>query len=154
MTIAQRCEQLGLKLPPAPRPIAAYLPCRRAGTLIFLSGAGPIIDGAVRYRGKIGRELSLEEGCEAARLAALNLLAVLNAELEKLDNLETIVKVNGYVNCLDGFEQQPQVINGASELLIQVFGDKGRHARSAVACNALPLNIPVEIEMIVQVVSG
>jgi enamine deaminase RidA (YjgF/YER057c/UK114 family) len=153
MTIAKRCEQLGLKLPPAPRPIAAYLPCRRAGRLLFLSGAGPVIDGVVRYRGKIGRELSLKDGYEAARLTALNLLAVLNTELDSLDRLETIIKVNGYVNCLDGFEQQPQVINGASELFIQVFGDKGRHARSAVACNALPLNIPVELEMIVQVVS-
>jgi len=153
MTIAKRCEQLGLKLPPAPRPIAAYLPCRRSGSLLFLSGAGPIIDGVVRYRGKIGRELSLEEGYEAARLTALNLLAVLNAEVDSLESLEAIVKVNGYVNCLDDFEQQPQVINGASELLIQVFGDKGRHARSAVACNALPLNIPVEVEMVVQVVS-
>ncbi|HLS90350.1 MAG TPA: RidA family protein [Limnochordia bacterium] len=147
----ERLKELGIELPKPPKPLAAYVPAVRAGDLVFISGQAPMRDGKPVYTGRVGADLTLEEGYEAARLVMINALAVLKEEIGSLDNVERIVKVLGWVNSAPDFTQQPQVINGASELLEQVFGERGKHARSAVSAHTLPFNIAVEIEMIVQV---
>ena len=128
-----------------------YVPCVRIWDLIFTAGSGPLRHGKPAYQGKVGREVSLQQGHEAARITAINLLSTLKSAVGDLDKIERIVKVNGFVASAPGFNQQPEVINGASELLEEVLGEKGKHARSAIGVNELPMNIPVEIEMIVQV---
>lgn len=150
-SVEGRLEELGIELPPAPRPVAAYVTVVRTGSLLFTSGAGPVADGEPVYRGKMGDRLNLQQGREAARLTMLNLLSVVREELGTLDRVRRIVKVLGFVASTPDFHQQPQVLNGASELLLEVFGADGRHARSAIGVNVLPFDIPVEIEMIVEV---
>jgi len=149
--VEKRLAELGLELPPAPKPAAAYVPAVRTGNLIFVSGQGPVRDGKAVYTGKVGGERTEEEGYEAARIAALNALAVVKAEVGDLDHVTRIVKLVGWVNSAPGFTRQPWVINGASELLQQVFGEKGTHARSAVSAHELPLDWTVELEMVVEV---
>ena len=151
MKAEMRLKEIGLELPPAVRPVANYVSAVRAGNLVFLSGHGPVREDGSMITGKVGADLTLEEGYEAARRVALVLLASLKAEIGDLDKVIQIVKLLGMVNCRSDFVDQPKVINGASDLLVQVFGDKGRHARSAVGMNALPMDISVEIEMIVEV---
>lgn len=151
MSAETRSKELGLAFPRPAAPIGAYLKAVRSGNLLYLSGHGPHMDGAVQYRGKVGQDLSLEEGYAAARLTALNCLASIRAELGSLDRVRRVVKVLGFVNSAPGFTDQPKVINGASELLIDLFGDQGRHARSAVGVAELPGNIAVEIEMIIEI---
>ena len=146
-----RLKELGLTLPTAPKPMASYVPVVRAGTLMFLSGQGPIADGKPIVTGKVGAGLTEEEGNKAARATILNSLAILRAELGSLDRVRRIVKLTGWVNSAPGFNRQPWVINGASDLLIEIFGAAGKHARSAVGANELPLDIPVEIEIVVEV---
>jgi enamine deaminase RidA (YjgF/YER057c/UK114 family) len=150
-TFEGRLTELGMTLPEAPKPVAAYVPARKTGDLLYVSGQGPVEGGAVRYAGKVGSDISIEDGAAAARLCALNCLAQVRAALGTLDRVRQVVKVVGFVNAGPDFTQQPQVINGASELLIEVFGEAGRHARSAVGCASLPLNIAVEVEMVVEV---
>lgn len=147
----RRLRELGLTLPPPPDPVASYLPAVRTGELLFLSGQGPTRDGRPVYTGKVGGNLSEEEGREAARLCTLNLLAVTRAELGSLEPVRRIVKLLVLVASAGGFDRQPYVANGASELLVEIFGEAGRHARSAVGTNQLPFDIPVEIEMVVEV---
>jgi enamine deaminase RidA (YjgF/YER057c/UK114 family) len=149
--IEKRLKELGLELPETPRPQAVYVPFVRTGNLIFTSGTGCLRQGKFAYHGKVGRELSLEQGREAARITMLNLLSTLRSAVGDLDKIERIVKVTGFVASAPDFGQQPEVMNGASELLEEVFGEKGKHARSAIGVNELPRNIPVEIEMIVEV---
>lgn len=151
MSLEQRLREMGLELPPVPVPVAAYVPGVQAGQLIFTSGQLPSVQGELRYKGRLGLDLSVEEGYEAARLCAINALAVVKELAGDLAAVERIVKVVGYVNCTDDFTQQPQVINGASELLVELFGPAGRHARAAVGVNTLPLGAAVELDMIVQV---
>ena len=151
MKAEMRLKEIGLQLPPAVRPVANYVSAVRAGNLVFLSGHGPVREDGSMITGKVGADLTLEEGYEAARRVALVLLASLKAEMGDLDKVIQVVKLLGMVNCRSDFVDQPKVINGASDLLVEVFGDKGRHARSAVGMNALPMNISVEIEMIVEV---
>ena len=151
MTPEAKLEALGLTLPPVSAPIGSYVTCKRQGDLLYLSGAGPIVQGEVLYRGKVGAEITPDVGYEAAKISALNLIAALKAELGDLSKVKSIVKLLGLVACADGFYGQPGVINGASDLLFEVFGEKGRHARSAIGVFSLPMNIPVEIEMIVEV---
>ena len=151
MTPEAKLEALGLTLPPVSAPIGSYVTCKRQGNLLYLSGAGPIVQGEVLYRGKVGAEITPDVGYEAAKVSALNLIAALKAELGDLSSVKNIVKLLGLVACADGFYGQPGVINGASDLLFEVFGEKGRHARSAIGVFSLPMNIPVEIEMIVEV---
>ncbi len=151
MTIEAKLSQMGLKLPAAGRPVANYVPAVRSGNLIFLSGHGPVLDDGSLITGKVGADLTLDEGYNAARQVALILLASLKSEIGDLDNLRRVVKLLGMVNCTPDFTDQPRVINGASDLLVEIFGEKGRHARSAVGMNALPMNIAVEIEMIVEI---
>jgi enamine deaminase RidA (YjgF/YER057c/UK114 family) len=149
-----RLKQLGIELPPVPKPLANYVPSVRAGNLLFLAGHGPQKDGQLTFIGKLGRDMTVEQGREAARLVGLNLLASTRDALGSLDRVKRIVKVLGMVNSADGFHQQPQVINGFSDLMVEVFGDAGRHARSAVGMGELPMGIAVEIEMIVEVADG
>lgn len=146
-----RLKALGIELPPPPKPVASYVPAVRTGNLVFLSGQGPVAGGKPTVTGKVGAELTEEQGNKAARATILNSLAVLRAEIGSLDRVRRIVKLVGWVNSAPGFVRQPWVINGASDLLVEIFGEAGRHARSAVGANELPLGIPVEIELVVEV---
>ena len=153
MTAAEdRLAALGLELPDAPSPIANYVPAVRTGNLLYLSGSGPAArpDGT-SPKGKLGTDLTVEEGYEAARLVGLNLIARLKAELGDLDRVKRVVKLLAMVNSSPDFNQPPAVANGCSDLLVEVFGEAGRHARSAVGMATLPNDIPVEIEMIVEI---
>jgi enamine deaminase RidA (YjgF/YER057c/UK114 family) len=145
--ITARLEALGLVLPPVFRPAANYLGCAVDGDLVYVSGHGPIGADAV-VRGKVGADLTVEEGRNAARVTALSILSTLQAELGDLDRIAKILKVFGMVNVAPGFNQTPAVIDGCSNLLVEVFGDAGRHARSAVGVAALPFDIAVEIELV------
>lgn len=151
MEIEAKLKELGITLPKPPGPVAVYVPAVQVGDLLFLSGTTCYVDGEFLYTGRVGEELTLEEGYAAARQTALNLLSVIQATLGDLDRVERVVKLNGYVNSAREFDRQPEVINGASELLEEVFGERGRHARTALGVSALPAHIPVEIELIVQV---
>jgi enamine deaminase RidA (YjgF/YER057c/UK114 family) len=144
-------KELGLELPVAPKPVATYVPAVRAGDLLFLSGVLPMQQGQLAWSGKLGRELRVEQGSDAARVALLNALAIAKQELGTLDRIVRIVKVVGYVASADGFTDQPQVLNGASDLLVTIFGEAGRHARVAVGAVELPRGAAVEIELILQV---
>ena len=150
--IENRIEALGITLPESPQPIANYVPTVQTGNLLFVAGLGPAAreDGSTPS-GKVGKDLTLDEGYEAARLVGINLLSRLKSSLGDLDRVERIVKLLSMVNCTPEFNQQPQVANGCSDLLVEVFGEKGRHARSAVGMASLPNDIPVEIEMIVEI---
>jgi len=148
--IADRLVELGLRLPPVFPPAGSYLGCARSGNQLYVGGHGPI-NGDHIMRGKVGTDLTLDEGREAARMTALSLLATMNAELGSLDRVVRIVKVFGMVNVGGDFNQTPAVIDGASDLFVAVFGDAGRHTRSAVGMAALPFDIPVEIELIAEV---
>jgi enamine deaminase RidA (YjgF/YER057c/UK114 family) len=149
--IENRLTELKIILPKVQPPIASYVNAVRTGNLIYLSGKGPTSSDGKFISGKVGVDLTLEEGKAAARNTGLNLLAALKAEIGDLDKVKRIVKVLGMVNCPTDFTQQPQVINGFSDLMVEVFGDKGKHARSAVGVGSLPANMAVEIEMIVEV---
>ena len=151
MAIEAKLSQMGLKLPAPGKPMANYVSAVRSGNLVFLSGHGPVLDDGSLITGKVGADLTLDEGYNAARQVALVLLASLKSEIGDLDRVHRVVKLLGMVNCTPDFTDQPKVINGASDLLVELFGEKGRHARSAVGMNALPVNIAVEIEMIVEI---
>lgn len=152
-TVEGRLRDAGLVLPPPTAPMALYAPVVRSGRLVFVSGQGPIRDGAPVYRGRVGAEVSEDQGVEAARLCALNTLAVLAAEISDLDRVRKVVKLLGFVASSDDFERQPFVMNGASEVLLTAFGpEAGRHARSAIGTSVLPLGIPVEIEVAFELV--
>ena len=145
-----RLRELGYELPAVPEPAGAYVPATRAGTLIFTAGQLPFENGELRKTGKVGDVVSAEEAYAAARLCALNALAAAAAEAGGLDRISRIVKVTGFVASAAGFNAQPQVINGASELIGEVFGEAGLHARSAVGVVELPLDAPVEVELVAQ----
>jgi enamine deaminase RidA (YjgF/YER057c/UK114 family) len=151
MQIEARLKELGIELPPAVTPVANYVPAVRTGNLVFLSGHGPIKEDGSLITGKVGVDLTVEQGYQAARRIAIGLLGSLKAAIGDLDKVRQVVKLLGLVNCGPDFTDQPKVINGASDFLVEVFGEKGKHARSAVGTNALPINIAVEIEMIVEV---
>ena len=146
-----RLKELGLELPTAAEADGNYVTAARSGNLLFLSGHGPLRDGRVVYQGKVGRDLTIEQGQEAARLTGLNLLASARDALGSLDRVRRVVKVLGMVQCADDFADHPKVINGFSDLMVEVFGDAGRHARSAVGMGSLPFGIAVEVEMILEV---
>lgn len=149
--VEQRLESLGLTLPNVAKPVGTYVPAVRTGNLVFVSGHGPARLPDVVMKGKVGRELTVEQGYATARAVCLNLLAALKAEIGDLDRVVRVVKLLGMVNCTEDFGEQPKVINGASDLLGELFGERSRHARSAVGMQSLPFGIPVEIEMIVEV---
>lgn len=152
MGTEERLKQLGMSLPPAPTPVGSYVPYVRTGNLVFTSGQLPTREGKLVATGKVGRDLSLEQGAEAARVAVLNAVAQVAAAAGGLDRIVKIVRLAVFVNSADGFADQPKVANGASDLLVQIFGEAGKHARSALGANELPLNAAVEIEMIAEVV--
>lgn len=151
MTPEEKLKELGLTLPPAPAPVGSYVPFVRTGDLVFTSGQLPMRDGKLVATGKIGADLTIEQGAEAARVAVLNALAQVAAAAGGLANVVRIVRLAVFVNSADEFTDQPKVANGASELLVQVLGDAGRHARSALGVNELPLDAAVELELIAQV---
>ncbi len=151
MKVEARLAELELELPGAPAPVANYVRAVRVGNLLFVSGHGPNRDGKFQYLGKVGKDLTVQEGYKAAQLVCLNCLASVKKELGDLDRVKRVVKLLGMVNCPPEFEQQPEVINGASDLLVQLYGEAGRHARSAVGMGSLPRGISVEIEMILEV---
>ena len=146
-----RLKELGITLPEPSKPVANYIPSVRVGNLLFLAGHGPIRDGKATARGKLGKDLSLEDGYKVAREVGLNLLGSARAALGSLDKVKRLVKVLGMVASAEGFNDQPKVINGFSDLMVEIFGENGRHARSAVGMAELPMGIPVEIEMILEV---
>jgi enamine deaminase RidA (YjgF/YER057c/UK114 family) len=151
MTIAENLQRLGVTLPPAPRPVGSYVPACQAGDLVFVSGVLPFQDGKILQPGKVGRDLSIEEGKTNARIAVINALAILQQELGDLSRVTRVVRLTGHVASAEGFGDQPAVINGASDFLVEVFGEKGRHARLALGAFELPLHAPIELELIVQV---
>lgn len=151
MSYEAKISEMGLKLPDAPQPVAAYVPAVKVNGYVYTSGQIPFVNGELKYKGKVGGAMNEAEGYEAAKTCALNCLSVIKAQINTLDNIDKIVKVVGFVNSASGFNKQPQVINGASELIGQIFGVAGQHARSAVGVSELPLDAAVEVEMIVKV---
>ena len=151
VSIDAALEALGIELPAPPKPVASYVPAVLVGDLLYLSGMLPFRDGQVMIIGKLGDGVTVERGAEAGKLALLNALAVIKQEVGSLDRVHRIVRVVGHVASAAGFAQQPAVINGASDLLVQIFGDRGRHARVALGAAELPLHAAVELELFVQV---
>ena len=151
MSAEKKLKELGITLPQAPKPLANYVPAVRVGNLLFVSGHGPYNDGKAITSGKLGKELTIEQGYQTARNVALNCLASVKATIGDLDKVKRVVKLLGMVNCTEDFKDQPKVMNGASDLLVEIFGEKGKHARSAVGVASLPNGVPVEIEMILEV---
>jgi enamine deaminase RidA (YjgF/YER057c/UK114 family) len=151
MSAERKLKELGIELAPAGAPVANYVNAVRSGNLLFLAGKGPAPVQGERAAGKVGREFTVDQGYAFARSTGLALLAVLKSELGSLDRVVRVVKVLGMVNCTPEFADHPKVINGCSDLFVEVFGDRGRHARSAVGVGSLPSAIPVEIEAIIEV---
>ena len=153
MSIKEKLAELGLTLPVAAAPVAAYVPAVKTGNLVFTAGQLPIVDGKVLITGKVGAEVTSEQAKDMAQICALNALAAISLVVD-IDQIERIIRVGGFVNGVPGFVAIPQVVNGASELLIKLFGEvNGKHARTAIGVAELPLNAPVEIEMVVQLKS-
>ncbi len=151
MTASENLQRLGVQLPEAPRPVGSYLPACQAGDLVFVSGVLPFQERKILHPGKLGRDLSIEDGKANAQIAIINALAILQEEIGNLSRIARIVRLTGHVASAEGFVDQPAVINGASDFLVEVFGEKGRHARLALGAFELPLHAPIELELIVQV---
>lgn len=147
--IENRLKELNIEIPEMPTPAGSYVPAVICDRMVFIAGQLPLVKGQLQYTGKIGTDLTPEDAYKGARLCALNALGVLKSYIGDLDRIEQVVRVGGFVNSSDGFTQQPKVINGASDFLVEVFGEKGKHARAAVGVNELPLNAAVEVEMLV-----
>ncbi len=151
-TIDARLQELGIELPQAAAAVANYVPYVVTGNLVFVSGQVTIENGEFKYQGKVGSELTVEQGQEAARLCALNIIAQLKEACGgDLDRVRRIVKLGGFVNSTPDFADQPKVINGASDLMVEVFGDKGKHARAAVSAGALPVGVSVEVDAVAEI---
>jgi enamine deaminase RidA (YjgF/YER057c/UK114 family) len=151
INIEYNFDRAGIILPEVAKPLASYVPGLIAGDLVYISGQLPIKEGKVLYTGKLGKELTVEDGQQASRLAVINCLAVLKSCLADWSQLERIIKISGYIQSDQDFFDQPKVLNGASDLLVQIFGELGQHARAAIGVNALPLNAACEIEMIAKI---
>jgi enamine deaminase RidA (YjgF/YER057c/UK114 family) len=149
--IENRLEQMGLNLPEAPKPVAAYISAKQSGKLVFTAGQLPMVDGELISKGLLGQDMEVEQANNAARICTINALAAIKGVIGDLDRIKQIVRVVGYVASVPTFTQQPAVVNGASELLLEIFGEAGKHARSAVGMAVLPLNASVEIELTVEV---
>lgn len=154
MDMEARLNELGIDLPAAPSPAGNYLPALRSGNLLYLSGAICLIDGEMTHTGKVGAERDIAYGQEAARICACNLLAVAKAQLGDLKQIEQVLQLNGFVNSVPGFAESPAVINGASDLLVSVLGDPGRHTRAAVAVTGLPKDSTVELQAVLAIKSS
>ena len=151
MSAEENLKKLNINLPKAPDPVGAYVASKIVGNLVFISGQLPLNSEGKLIKGKVGKELNLEQGQEAAKLCALNLLAQLKKISGSLDKVKGCVKITGYVNSIDSFVDQPKIINGASDLISKIFGDKGKHTRAAVSVNSLPLGAAVEVEGIFEI---
>ena len=149
--IKKRLKDLGISIPNAPKPAGSYVPVVLTGKLAFVSGQIPIKDGQVVYQGKVGDTQSIDNAQEAAKLCVINGLAQIEAYCGTLDNLEKIIKISGFVNSTQDFTEHPKVINAASDLLMKIFDEKGRHSRIAIGVSSLPLNATVEIDMVVEI---
>ncbi len=149
--VEMKLNQLGLNLPDAPKPVAAYIPAKQTGNLVFTAGQLPMVNGELISKGLLGQDVEIDEANKAARICTLNALAAIKGVIGDLDRIKQIVRVVGYVASVPTFTQQPSVVNGASELLLEIFGENGKHARSAVGMAVLPLNASVEIELTVEV---
>jgi len=149
--IEDKIKELGYDLPEAPKPLAAYIPALRTGNYVYTSGQVPFLKGELKFAGKVGGDLTLEEAQKAAELCALNALSAIKGVIGNLEKIERIIKVTVFVNSANGFTDQPKVANGASEFLGRIFGENGKHVRSAVGVSELPVNSAVEVEMIVEV---
>ncbi|MFL6689854.1 MAG: RidA family protein [Alphaproteobacteria bacterium] len=146
--IEGRLAEMNIKLPEPPAPVASYVPYVVSGNLVFISGQVTMADGGLQYVGTVGKELSLEDGKAAARLCAINVLAQLRAAAGNLDRVKRCVKLGVFVNAVPGYAQHPEVANGASDLIVEVFGDAGRHSRAAVGAGSLPRNVAVEVDAV------
>ena len=147
----ENIKNLGLNIPELPKALANYVPFKIVGKTMYVSGQAPVRNGEMIYKGKVGSDITIEEGIEAAKLCVINIIAAVKTGLENdWNKLDSFVKLTGFVNCQDSFTDQPMIINGASDMLVEIFGDQGRHARVAVGSNALPLGISVEIDAIIQ----
>jgi enamine deaminase RidA (YjgF/YER057c/UK114 family) len=148
--IEEKLNQLGLKLPEVAKPLAAYVPAKKVGNLIMTSGQVPLVNGEIKYKGKLGKDLNEEDGQKAAEICALNCLAAIKSIAGSLDNIAEVVKLTVFVSSTEEFTAQPKIANGASELMVKIFGENGQHSRSAVGVSSLPAGSSVEIEMIVR----
>ena len=151
MSIEDKITELGITLPEAPAAVAAYQPWIRTGNLIFTSGQLPFRDGEIAFAGKLGAKVSDEDGYQAARQAALNALAQIKSATGDLDKVQKIVRIEGYIHCAEGYRGHPQVLNGASDLIAEIFGDRGQHTRLALGINEMPLNAAVQLAMTVEI---
>jgi enamine deaminase RidA (YjgF/YER057c/UK114 family) len=149
--VLERLNQLGIVLPDPPKPVAAYIPAKQAGNMVFTAGQLPMVNGELISKGLLGQDVEIENAKNAAKICTLNALAAIKGLIGDLDRIKQIVRVVGYVASVPTFTQQPAVVNGASELLLEIFGENGKHARSALGMSALPLNASVEIELTVEV---
>ena len=146
-----KLRELGIELPEAPKPLGAYVPCIQTGTLVFLSGMLPLRDGKLSRTGSVGEDVTIDQAREDARTATINALSVLKAHIGSLDRVKRCVKITGYVASALDFAEQPKVLNAASDLLFDIFGESGRHARAAIGVNVLPLHSPIEIEFVFEI---
>jgi enamine deaminase RidA (YjgF/YER057c/UK114 family) len=149
--IEEKLKALGIEIPEAPKPVAAYIPAVLDNNIVYTAGQLPFVFGELKFKGKLGKDISDEDAQRAAEICAVNCLSVIKSVIGSLNNIEKIIKLNVYVNSSDDFTAQPKIANGASELLVKIFGEAGKHARSAVGVSQLPLNAPVEIDMVVRV---
>lgn len=154
MTPSQRLKEAGITLPTPPAPVGSYVPGTRVGNLVMVSGQLPMADGKLTAAGRVGRDVTLEQAQAAARVCGLNALAIASDVAGGLDRIARIVRLAVFVNSADGFTDQPKVANGASDLMVEIFGDQGRHVRAAVGANELPLNAAVEVELIAELGEG
>ena len=147
----ENIKNLSLNIPDIPKALANYVPFKIVNKTLYISGQAPVQNGELIYKGKVGSDISINDGIEAAKLCVINIIAAVKTGIDgDWDKLDSFVKLTGYVNCLDNFTDQPKIINGASDMLVEIFGDQGRHTRVAVGSNSLPLGISVEIDAIVQ----
>lgn len=148
----ENIKQLGIEIPDMPNALANYVPYKLSDSIVYVSGQAPVMNGKLIYKGKVGNDISIEDGIKAAELCCINIISVLkksiNGDWNKLDNF---LKLGGFVNCNSDFVDQPQIINGASDLLVKIFGEQGKHSRFAVGSNSLPMNISVEIDAIIKI---
>jgi len=151
MTIDDKLKELGISLTDTPKPLGSYIPCVQTGNLLFLSGVLPLRHGQLTRTGRVGEDISRDEACEEARQVVINSLSILKSHLGSLDKIAKCVKLNGYVASSADFTDQPKVLNAASDLLVDVFGERGKHARSAIGVCSLPLNSPIEIDFIFEI---
>ena len=148
----ENIKQLGIIIPDMPAPLANYVPYKVSDNIVYVSGQGPAVNGELIYKGKVNEDISIEDGIKASELCCINIIAALKKSINgDWNRLDGFLKLGGFVNCKDDFFDQPKIINGASDLLVKIFGDQGRHARFAVGSNALPMNISVEIDAIIKI---